>query len=83
MYVNDVGEPFAMVMLNPSVVLPHELVAVTVYVAVAVKVVGVPVIKPVVVFKLNPAGKAGLTEYDVGEPPLLLGEFVAIAFPGQ
>ena len=72
-----------MVMLKPSVVLPHEFVAVTVYVAVAVKVVGVPVITPVPVFKLNPTGKAGLTEYDVGATPPLLGEFVEIAVPGQ
>ena len=49
-------------MINPSVVLPHELVAVTVYVADAVAVVGDPVIAPVPVFKLKPAGKAGLTE---------------------
>ena len=49
-------------MVNPSVVLPHELVAVTVYVADAVAVVGDPVIAPVPVFKLKPAGKAGLTE---------------------
>ena len=72
-----------MVMLKPSVVLPHEFVTVTVYVAVAVRVVGVPVMVPVLVFKLNPAGSAGLTEYEVGAPPPPLGEFVAIALPGQ
>ena len=63
--------------------LPQELVAVTIYVATAVAVVGVPVIMPVPVFKLKPAGKAGLTEYEVGAPPLLLGELAAIALPGQ
>jgi hypothetical protein len=34
-----------------------------VYVAAACPVVGVPVTAPVAVFKLNPAGKAGETEY--------------------
>ena len=72
-----------MVMLIPLVVLPHELVAVTVYVATAVAVVGVPVITPVPVFRLNPAGNAGLTEYEVGAPPPLLGELAVIALPGQ
>ena len=63
--------------------LPHELAAVTVYVAVAVAAVGVPVITPVLVFKLNPVGNAGLTEYDEGTPPPLLGELAVIALPGQ
>ena len=48
-----------------------------------VAVVGVPVMAPVLVFKLNPAGKAGLTEYEVTAPPVLLGELVVIALPGQ
>ena len=48
-----------------------------------VAVVGVPVMAPEVVLKLNPAGNAGLTEYEVGAPPLLLGELVVIAVPGQ
>ena len=48
--------------VNTTLVLPHELVAVTVYVAAAVAVVGVPVISPVLVFKLKPAGRVGLTE---------------------
>ena len=72
-----------MVIFNPSVALPHEFVAVTVYVADAVAVVGDPVIAPVPVFKLKPVGKAGLTEYEVAIPPLLLGELVVIALPGQ
>ena len=70
-------------MLKPSVVLPQALVAVTVYVAVEVVVVGVPVIAPVPIFKLNPVGKAELTEYEVAAPPPLLGELVVIALPGQ
>ena len=45
--------------------------------------VGVPVIAPVPVFKLNPLGNAGLTEYDVAAPPLLLGVLVVMAVPGQ
>ena len=59
------------------------MVAVTVYVATTVAVVGVPVITPVPVLRLSPAGKAGLIEYDVGAPPLLLGELAVIALPGQ
>ena len=46
-------------------------------------VVGVPVIAPVPALKLNPVGKAGLTEYEVATPPVLLGELVVIALPGQ
>ena len=75
-----------MVILTPLVVDPQELVAVTVYVAVATPavVVGVPVISPVVVFNDKPAGNAGDTEYDVGAPPPLNdGEFVVIATPAQ
>ena len=44
---------------------------------------GVPVITPVLVFKLNPAGNAGLTEYEVGAPPPVVGELEVIAVPGQ
>ena len=45
--------------------------------------VGVPLITPVLVFKLKPVGNTGLTEYEVGAPPLLLGELLVMAVPGQ
>ena len=51
--------------------------------AALVAVVGVPVISPVVVLRLRPAGKAGLTEYDVTVPPLLLAELVVMPVPTQ
>ena len=40
-----------------------------------------PVITPVVVLKLNPAGNAGLTEYEVAADPVKEGLFVAMALP--
>ena len=46
-------------------------------------IVDVPDIIPVIVLKLKPAGSAGLTEYDVGVPPVIVGELVPIAVPGQ
>ena len=44
------------------VFVPPELRAVIVYVVLVDNSVGVPEISPVAMFKLNPAGKAGLTE---------------------
>jgi hypothetical protein len=43
-----------------AVVLPPELVAVTVYVEVDDTAVGVPLITPVDVLNVNPAGSVGL-----------------------
>jgi hypothetical protein len=40
---------------------------------VAVTVRGVPVMMPVLVLRPRPAGRAGLTLYDVTVPPVLLG----------
>ena len=48
--------------------VPLASVAVTVYVPNGVSVVGVPVISPVVVLKLKPAGKAGEIDQLVGVP---------------
>ena len=39
---------------------------------------GVPVMSPVVVLKLKPAGNAGLTVYEVTMPPALDGSFSVI-----
>jgi hypothetical protein len=36
---------------------------------------------PVLAFRLRPAGRAGLTLYEVTAPPLLLGLFGVIATP--
>ena len=46
-------------------------------------VVGVPEIIPVTGSKFNPAGSAGLTEYEVGVPPPDEGVLSAIAVPTQ
>jgi hypothetical protein len=50
-------------------------------VAVAVTAVGVPLMIPVVVFRLRPAGRAGLTLYEVTAPPVLVGLFAVIGVP--
>jgi hypothetical protein len=50
------------VIVRVAVALTPALVAVTVYVALVVRAVGVPEITPVVAFKLRPAGSAGEAE---------------------
>ncbi len=69
-----------MVTVKIAVVLPPALLAVIAYGAKDVALAGVPVITPVVVFKLNPVGRAGDTEYDA-TVPLLLGVLEAIKVP--
>ncbi len=61
-----------MVMLAVSV--PPVLVAVIVYEAEEVIVVGVPLIVPVEVSRAKPAGSVGETEYDTTVPPLEVGD---------
>ena len=51
------------------VVLPHALVAVMVYAVLGELTKGVPDIVPVVLLKLNPEGRAGFMEYDIGVVP--------------
>jgi hypothetical protein len=46
-----------------------------------VTAVGVPSIIPVLVFRLRPAGRAGLTLYEATAPPVLMGLFAPIAVP--
>jgi hypothetical protein len=41
--------------------------------------VGVPVIVPVVVSKVRPAGSAGVIDHDTTGPPVLLGAILAAA----
>ena len=47
--------------------------------AVAVRVVGVPLMTPVEVFSVRPAGSAGETEYETTAPPTLVGMLSVIA----
>jgi hypothetical protein len=57
------------------------LVAVTVYTAEEVTVVGVPEIAPVVLDRVRPAGSEGDTDQEVTAPPVEVGETVVIAVP--
>jgi hypothetical protein len=59
--------------------LPPLLLPVTTKVAAAEAWLGVPVICPLVVLSVRPAGNAGTTEYCVGVPPETVGDSVAIA----
>ena len=68
-------------MVKIALLLPPALVAVTVYVAVAVTAVGVPVITPVLVFNDKPAGSDGLTDQLTTAPPVLVGVHELIAVP--
>lgn len=61
--------------------LPATLVAVTVYVVAEDKVVGVPVISPVLALSDKPAGKPGLTDQLAAAPPIFAGDHVPIAVP--
>ena len=61
------------------VALPPVLVAVTVYVAVEVIAVGVPLISPVEVSKARPAGSDGEIDQDMTVPPLEVGVAAVIA----
>jgi hypothetical protein len=47
----------------------------------AVTAVGVPLMMPVLVLRLRPAGRAGLILYEVTAPPVLVGLFGVIAVP--
>jgi hypothetical protein len=60
---------------------PTALVAVTTQFTAAATVVGVPVITPVDVLSVKPAGSGGATEYDATAPPVDEGAFAVIAVP--
>jgi hypothetical protein len=64
--------------VTDAVALPPELVAVTVYATAPASIAGVPLMTPVVVLRLKPAGRAGFTEYEITVPPLLAGAFGVI-----
>jgi hypothetical protein len=68
-------------MLRDAMVLPPELEAVTVKLAVALTAVGVPLITPVLGLRFTPAGRAGLTLYELTAPPAALGLFAGIGVP--
>jgi hypothetical protein len=67
--------------VTDAVSVPPELVAVTVYTAEEVTVVGVPEIAPVVLDRVRPAGSEGDTDQEVTAPPVEVGETVVIAVP--
>jgi hypothetical protein len=64
-----------------AVVLPPVLVAVTVYVAVDVTAVGVPLMAPVDESRDKPDGREGETDQEVTGPPLAVGVTVVMAVP--
>ncbi len=67
--------------MTDAVSVPPVFVAVTVYEAEDVTVVGVPEIAPVVLDSVSPAGSEGDTDQEVTAPPLEVGETVVIAVP--
>lgn len=67
--------------MTDAVSVPPVFVAVTVYEAEDVTVVGVPEIAPVVLDKVRPAGSDGETDQEVTAPPLEVGETVVMAVP--
>ena len=57
---------------------PPELLAVTVYIALADTMVGVPLISPVVVSKFRPSGRVGLIDQVTTIPPVSVGVIVEL-----
>ena len=68
-------------MVSVAVALPPVLVAVTVYVPEEVMAVGVPLMAPVVLLKLRPAGRDGEIDQSVGDPPPVVGVIVDMVVP--
>ena len=63
------------------VALPPVFVAVTVYVVIADRTVGVPLISPVAESMVRPAGKDGLIAHETTVPPLDVGVAAFILVP--
>ena len=80
-YARPDGGPLT-TMVRLTVVAPARFFAVTVYAAEAVAVVGVPVIVPVVLLSVKPAGKAGDT-VKLSTAPETVARFGVIATPCQ
>jgi hypothetical protein len=68
-------------MVSDAVALPPVLLAVTVYVVDEETAVGVPLISPVAVEKVSPAGRDGVIDHEVTVPPLADGVAVVMAVP--
>jgi hypothetical protein len=66
-------------MVTVAVPVPPALVAETVYVAVEVTAVGVPLIAPVEESRDKPAGSEGVTDQEVTAPPLAVGVTAVMA----
>ena len=79
--VSEEGATSLTTMVTSAVVLPPVLLAVTVYVAEEVMLVGVPLIAPVEESIDSPAGREGETDHEVTVPPLELGVTVVMAVP--
>ena len=75
------GETSFTTMVTLAVSVPPVLVAVMVYVAEEVTVVGVPEMTPVVLDMVMPAGSVGDTDHDTTVPPVEVGVVVVIAVP--
>ena len=67
--------------MTDAVSVPPVFVAVIVYDADAVTVVGVPEIAPVVLERVKPAGRDGETDHETTVPPVDVGLTVVIAVP--
>ena len=81
LYVKDEGAISLTTISTSAVVLPPVLVAVTVYVAVDVTAVGVPLMAPVDESSDKPDGREGETDQEVTGPPLAVGVTVVMAVP--
>ena len=81
LYAMELGAASFTVIDTLAVELPPVLVAVTVYVAVEVILVGVPEIAPLVVENDSPAGSEGEMDQEVTVPPLTVGVAVVMATP--
>jgi hypothetical protein len=68
-------------MVTLAVVVPPAFAAVTVYVAIGLATVGVPLMIPVLVERIKPEGSAGLTLYEITNPPVPVGMIGVIATP--
>jgi len=68
-------------MVTVAVPLPPALLAVTVYDVEGETTEGVPLMAPVVVFNVRPAGSAGEIDHDATGPPLAVGVTVLIGAP--
>ena len=79
--VSEEGATSLTTMVTSAVVLPPVLLAVTVYVAEEVMLVGVPLMAPVEESSDSPAGRDGETDHEVTVPPLELGVTVVMAVP--